>query len=125
MRIAPSRVPVPSAPQQARAVSLEPTKATQAVARASSQPKPAELDGMLMGADGKVYPSDTPYTQVPPTKPSNGKTSDTTVLFVNGMGESPEASSTQARHIADATGMNVVNLYNATQGTVRDLIQAA
>ncbi len=125
MRISPFRMPVTQAAQQTRAAGVEAAGPVRAISRVAEQPKPVELDGMLLGANGQAYPRDTPYTQVPPTKPSNGKSSDTTVIFVNGMGESPEASTRQARHIADATGMNVVNVYNATQGAVRDLLQAA
>lgn len=87
--------------------------------------KPRELDGMLLGGDGKAYPANTPYTQVPPTKPTNGRQPEGTILFVNGMGETPANSLAQARRVADATGMQVVNLYNATEGAVRDLLQAA
>lgn len=136
MRIGPRlpAIPSPSARPAARARPQTPAAqapsaqvqaaAVNSVKARAATPTPAQLDGMLLSPDG-AFPAGTPYTEVPPTKPSNGKVADGTLIFVNGMGESPANSRGQAQNIANALGMNVVNIYNATEGTVKDLIQAA
>ena len=125
MRIPPSLSPLKAPSTLLRPSGLEGAQSVRKVASAPAAVEPKALDGKLLGADGRSYPANTPYTQVPPTKPSNGKHAEGTILFVNGMGETPNAASTQARHIADTTGMQVVNLYNATEGVPKDLLQAA
>lgn len=83
-------------------------------------------DGFLVGGDGKTsFPPGTKLEDVPAIRPNNGKTPTETIVFVNGIGES-RASGANARHlqeIANGTGQNVVGLYNATEGTLKDLVQ--
>jgi hypothetical protein len=84
-------------------------------------------DGFLVGGNGKTsYPPGTRLEDVPAIRPNNGKQATETIIFVNGIGES-RASGANARHlqeIANSTGQNVVGLYNATEGTLNDLVQA-
>jgi hypothetical protein len=124
MRISPLKTPPPPSSTPGSAPVAQ-RGASQAIAKsaASTGPSPAKLDGTLLGADGKSYPAGTPYTQVPSTQPSSGK-GQGTLIFVNGMGETPASSRGQAQRIANATGMNVVPLYNATEGAVKDLLQS-
>jgi hypothetical protein len=124
MRIPPSLSPLKAPSLLLRPSGLDGAQAARKVAGTTAGVEPKALDGKLLGGDGKAYPANTPYTQVPPTRPSNGKHTEGTILFVNGMGETPSAASSQARHIADTTGMQVVNLYNATEGVAKDLLQA-
>lgn len=124
MRISPFKTPASPSAAPARPAVAQRATSTNAVAKtAAESPAPAKLDGMLLGADGKAYPANTPYTQVPATRPASGA-GEGTLIFVNGMGETPASSRVQAQRIANATGMNVVNLYNATEGGLKDLIQS-
>lgn len=124
MRISPSTASATASSAAVRSQPTEQARAARAVAKtAAANPPPAQLDGMLLGADGKTYPKDTPYTQVPATRPASGEGKGT-LIFVNGMGETPASSRQQAERIANATGMNVVPLYNATEGAVKDLLQS-
>ncbi|MDQ3264215.1 MAG: hypothetical protein M3Y59_11220 [Myxococcota bacterium] len=129
--LAPTVQPQPSTVQSA---SLPPAANAWAgvdtlerTARASpskpGQPNRA-YDGQLIGGDGNAYPAGTPFSEVPPTRPSNGP-SKGTLIFVNGMGESRDSNQRRLQTMANGTGMDVVGLYNATEGTVKDLIQAA
>lgn len=80
-------------------------------------------DGFLVGGDGNAYPPGTALDQVPPTRPSSGK-GQGTLVFVNGVGESRAGNKSHLQEIANGTGMNVVGLYNASEGHLKDLLQA-
>lgn len=100
-----------------------PVAAARATPLPPGQPNKA-YDGQLIGGDGNAYPAGTSLTDVPPTRPTNGPAKGT-LIFVNGMGESRASNKNQLQTMANGTGMNVVGVYNATEGSVKDLIQAA
>lgn len=100
-----------------------PVSAARATPLPPGQPNKA-YDGQLIGGDGNAYPAGTPLTDVPPTRPQHGPGKGT-LIFVNGMGESRGSNKNQLQTMANGTGMNVVGVYNATEGSVKDLIQAA
>ena len=81
-------------------------------------------DGMLLGAGNKTYPAGTPLSQVEGVKPSNGAKPSETVLFINGIKNDVPKQGNYLQTIADATGANVVGIHNATEGTMKDLLQA-
>jgi len=86
------------------------------------QPNKA-YDGFLVGGDGNAYPPGTNIADVPPTRPQ-GKQGQGTLIFVNGIGENRAGNKSHLQEIANGTGMNVVGLYNATEGKLKDLIQS-
>jgi len=81
-------------------------------------------DGRLLGADGKVWPPETPLDQIPAALPSKG-TPKGTLIEVNGVGCPLTVQRQDLQSIADATGMRVVGLHNAAEGMVADVFQAA
>ena len=104
-------------------VSADAAKGARAVAVPDKPGQPNEAyDGHLVGADGKAYPPGTRIEDVPPVKPQSGNGSGT-LVFVNGIGESRAGNAGHLQQIANRSGMNVVGLYNATQGTLKDLVQ--
>src|SRR5512146_335464 len=116
-RVSASRVA--SAP----AAGLEPSvaKAQAAIPAPPGQANKA-YDGFLVGGDGNAYPPGTALEQIPPTRPSNGQ-GQGTLVFVNGVGEDRAGNKGHLQEIANGTGMNVVGLYNATEGHPKDLLQ--
>lgn len=104
--------------------------------------EPKTYDGMYIGADGYAYPADKfKASEVPPFKPTDpSKQPAPTQYYVNGVLTAPRdlnrdgtykdpADSIQAdgeaQRLANATGTNVVLIYNATEGEAADFIQAA
>jgi hypothetical protein len=85
--------------------------------------EPLESDGYLVGVDGGAYPPGTSPGDVKPVEPTSGP-SDETVIFVNGQGTSPSGFGDDLQDIADATGANVVGVYNATEGLLGDSLQS-
>jgi len=79
-------------------------------------------DGHLVGGDGNAYPPSTRLEDVPPVRPQSGAGRGT-LVFVNGMGETRASDAAQLQRVANGTGMNVVGVYNATEGTLKDLVQ--
>lgn len=104
------------------------SRAAQTTAAARATPTPpgqpnTAYDGNLIGGNGQAYPPGTALADVPPTRPSNGPGRGT-LIFVNGIGESRAGNKAHLQEMANGTGMNVVGLYNATQGSLKDLVQA-
>ena len=97
-------------------------KAQAAVPAPPGQPNKA-YDGFLVGGDGNAYAPGTAIEDVPPVRPSGGK-GQGTLVFVNGVGESRASNKSHLQEIANGTGMNVVGLYNASEGHLKDLLQA-
>jgi hypothetical protein len=108
--------------------------------------KPAKTyDGMYIGADGYAYPPDKfKASEVPPFKPNPPVAQPApTQYYVNGILTSPTddrpraadgsfqdneksiQADGEAQKIANATGTNVVLIYNATEGEAADFAQAA
>ncbi len=84
-----------------------------------------QYDGALVGANGRAYPPDTPLSEIPMVEPRNGRTSDQPIVYTNGINTTFEAHQQSLQEIADRTGQPVVGVYNATEGTFRDLVQSA
>jgi len=80
-------------------------------------------DGYLVGENGGAYPPGTRPGDVDAVEPSNGE-GEGTVIFVNGQGTQPGAFADNLQELADATGANVVGVYNATEGTLKDTAQS-
>ncbi|HYH99204.1 PE-PPE domain-containing protein [Hyalangium sp.] len=107
--------------------------------------KPAKTyDGMYIGADGYAYPPDKfKASEVPPFKPNPPVAQPApTQYYVNGIlteatddrprgadgsfqnNEVSIQADGEAQKIANATGTNVVLIYNATEGEAADFVQA-
>lgn len=89
---------------------------------APGQPDTA-YDGAYVGANGQVYPRDTPISQIPPVRPSNGARPIGTAIYVNGINTDVATQSTSLQAIADKTGFQVIGIHNSTNGMIRDLAQ--
>jgi hypothetical protein len=68
------------------------------------------------------YPPTTLLKDIPPFIPKSGPGKEIAV-FINGIGTTPEMDKVEAQLFADQTGYNVVGLYNATQGPIKDVLQ--
>lgn len=88
----------------------------------AGQPDKA-YDGFLLGAGGKAYPPSTNLDSVPAYKPQDGRAPNDTIVFVNGMGSSKANSEGLCQQVANVTGAQVVGVDNATEGTLKDLLQ--
>jgi hypothetical protein len=100
-----------------------PTFAAQPAARASQGDR--AFDGLFVGAGGRTYSPSTPLGSVPAVVPSNGRASDETLIYVNGISTSKDGQFNSLQRIADRTGARVVGIHNATQGAALDIIQSA
>jgi len=116
----------------ARAVSTPapaPDSAAGAAARVAAVPEPAgrspkSYDGMFLGANGRAFnPATTSLKDVPSIRPENGQPRGLTI-FVNGISTRPEGVAAQMQQYANTTGNQVVGIYNATEGTLKDLLQS-
>jgi hypothetical protein len=81
-------------------------------------------DGALIGANGRAYSASTPLNQVPPIKPNNGKVPTETIIYVNGVGQTNGGQARTLQDIANKTGAALVGIHNATEGTLKDLLQS-
>ncbi len=84
-----------------------------------------DYDGALVGANGTAYPSNTPLSQIPTVEPAGGRTSNETLIFVNGINTTFDSHNTSLQNLANSTGQPVVGVYNATDGMFKDLVQSA
>lgn len=85
--------------------------------------EPAASDGFIVGANGQAHPPGTSPGEVNAVRPSSGP-GDETVIFVNGQGTNPASFGDNLQQIANATGANVVGVYNATAGLPLDTLQS-
>lgn len=112
-----------SSPLASSTQDTAPVNAPRALATPDKPGQPnTAYDGHLIGGDGNAYPPGTKLTDIPPTKPQ-GKEGKGTLIFVNGIGEDRGGNKNHIQEIANGTGMNVVGIYNATQGSLKDLVQ--
>ena len=84
--------------------------------------KDHQADGCFVGACGKVYPPSTPWDEVPPVLPDNGKPVWRSVVMVNGIMTDVALQSSDLQRMAN-TGCKVVGVHNATKGMMMDLAQ--
>jgi hypothetical protein len=102
---------------------------TAATARAAAVPEPAgkplkSYDGMYLGANGQFFnPASTSLQDIPSIKPQNGEPKGLTV-FVNGVGGKPGGVVNEMQQLANASGNQVVGIYNATEGALKDILQS-
>ena len=96
-----------------------------ALTRLASRGSDREFDGRFVGAGGRTYAPSTPLSQVPAVLPSDGRTTEETVVYVNGISTTKDGQFRSLQQIADHTGARVVGVHNATQGGFVDVIQSA
>lgn len=136
LRVGSASVPVvgntgivpPSVPG-AGTVANAPAKTVDAASFTAAKPLPdgqsdKAYDGTVLAGDGHNYPAGS-IDGVPAFKPNNGKTATDTIVFVNGIGSSRKNDQGQCQTVANATGCNVIGIDNATEGSLKDLIQSA
>jgi hypothetical protein len=105
------------------------SNAPAAATRAAAVPEPAgkplkSYDGMYLGAGSQVFnPASNSLKDVPTIKPQNGESKGLTV-FVNGVGATPQGAVSEMQKLANKSGNEVVGIYNATQGFIKDILQA-
>ena len=78
-------------------------------------------DGALMARDGTMYPPGTRPEDIEGFKPRDGRAPNGLAVYINGVCCLPSSFDWQA--FADGTGAEVVPLYNATQGVLKDATQ--
>jgi hypothetical protein len=119
---APGQITAARPPQAPAAVVQRPP--AQALPRTLPLGQPdTAYDGAFVGANGQVYPRDTPINQIPPVRPSNGARPIGTAIYVNGINTDVATQSTSLQAIADKTGFQVIGIHNSTNGMIRDLAQ--
>lgn len=85
------------------------------VARLSERSRAdAKYDGFLLGAGGAIYSPGTPLPEMAGVRPA-GKEPEGKAVFVNGVLHDVRRASQQLGEVADATGLEVVGLYNAAE----------
>lgn len=82
-------------------------------------------DGALVGANNQAYSPSTSLSALPTVEPRNGRTSDETIIYVNGINTTFDSHTHNLQAIADKTGQPVIGIYNSTEGMLKDLIQSA
>lgn len=91
----------------------------------ASRGSDGQFDGRFVGAGGRTYAPSTPLSEVPAVRPSDGRTTAETVVYVNGISTTKDGQFRSLQQIADHTGARVVGVHNATQGGFVDVIQSA
>jgi len=85
-------------------------------------PEPyTKYDGHFIGA-GRDYPLGTPLSAVRGVQPRGGHPTQK-IIFVNGVYNSPGSEYDSMQAIADKANAEVVGVYNATEGKVKDIVQ--
>jgi len=93
--------------------------------REGDAPPDRVYDGHFVGANGATYPATTPLNQVPTIEPQNGRTSNETLIYINGINTPRDSQFSSLQQIANRTGSPVIGIHNATQGGLLDVIQSA
>jgi hypothetical protein len=99
-------------------------------AKAAAVPEPSgkpvkSYDGMYLGAGGQVFnPASNSLQDIPAIKPQNGESKGLTV-FVNGIGANPSGAAGEMQALANKSGNSVIGIYNATEGSIKDILQSA
>lgn len=115
-----------STPATNPSASSNPTAATErtaAVPEPAGQP-PKSYDGMYLGENGQLFkPASNSLNDIPTIKPQNGESKGLTV-FVNGVGAKPSNAVGEMQKLANVSGNEVVGIYNATEGKLKDILQS-
>ena len=80
-------------------------------------------DGLFVGANGQTFSPTTPLNQIPAVNPSDGRTPNETLIYINGINTTKEGQAASLQAIADRTGARVIGIHNATEGMITDLRQ--
>lgn len=102
--------------------SLLVTGANLVLARSSRQPDTV-YDGAFVGANGQTFAATTPLNQIPAVRPSNGRTPNETLIYINGINTTKDGQAASLQAIADRTGAQVIGIHNSTEGMIADLGQ--
>ena len=103
---------------------LLPANLTGFVNQARSERTPDTVyDGRFVGADRQTFPADTPLAQIPAVEPRDGRTTDETLIYVNGINTTKDAQAASLQAIADRAGARVIGIHNSTEGIITDLGQ--
>lgn len=97
--------------------------ATRAMRNGAAQPD-TDYDGHFVGANGATYPPTIPLNQVPTIEPQDGRTSNETLIYINGINTPKDSQFDSLQQIANRTGSPVIGIHNATQGGFLDVIQS-
>jgi len=90
-------------------------------------------DGHVIGrgnltADGQrqvlAYPPGTDTSQIPGFEPRQGVQNNSTIIYVNGVGNDVFDQATSMQAMADVSGSRVIGIHNSTQGHITDFLQA-
>ena len=80
-------------------------------------------DGFFVGANGQTFPPTTSLNQIPAVNPSDGRTPNETLIYINGINTTKDGQAASLQSIADRTGARVIGIHNATEGMISDLGQ--
>lgn len=83
-----------------------------------------ELDGFYVGAGGAYDPRTTRIQDIPAMEPDGGNRTGRTVIHVNGIMTDYNSIRSEMKSLANSSGDSVIGIYNATEGGVKDVIQA-
>lgn len=86
-------------------------------------PLTTEDDGAYINQDGSVLPASIDVDDVIGLRPSDGREPINKTVFINGVAQNRGQMAGMMQKIADMTGTEVVGLYNATEGWLKDAIQ--
>lgn len=89
----------------------------------AAMPLRIEDDGSFLGALGQPVPSTADVDNIAGVLPSDGSKPIARAVFVNGVATTRGTAAYQMQQIADMTGTEVVGLYNATEGFLKDAVQ--
>lgn len=80
-------------------------------------------DGAYLGALGQPVPASADIDSIAGILPRDGSKPIDRVVFVNGVASTRGVVASQMQQMADMTGGEVVGLYNATDGVLKDVVQ--
>jgi hypothetical protein len=86
-------------------------------------PLTVEDDGAYINQDGSVLPASIDVDDVIGLRPSDGSEPINKTVFINGVAQNRGQMAGMMQQIADMTGTEVVGLYNATEGWLKDAVQ--
>lgn len=84
----------------------------------------SQYDGAFVGSRERAYRSSAvTLNEIPPVMPARGVTNNERILYVNGINTNLAGQASDMQEIANTFGSPVVGIHNATNGSVRDLLQ--
>lgn len=122
-----------AAPTAVRASTARAATGAAAVPQVASSANDKAYDGGIIGrgevnAEGQrqvlAYAPGTDLAQVPGFEPRGGRRNDSTLIYVNGVGNDVFEQAKSMQALADVSGSRVVGVHNATEGQALDFVQA-